>query len=436
MMRLKFIISTAVLCLGMNAGLWAQQDSTAVNDTVGGKKFFNALDYSMQKRYRPENKNFENNKWSDNTFVEINMGVEDFLNRDGAEIGLYKIFSAGYGKMFTPVHTARVNLNGGWALHERTSDSFVRVGLQASHLFNITAYMKGYNPSRLFEISSVLGLGYTYTKMKGQDAFNVGELHAGVQLKLRLIDQLSMILEPTVALYTDGIDHYTKTNWHKYDVGYGAKLGFIYNLDDRYKKPAGEGGNAGVDAFVSLAGGIQYQFSNIVREMGIKNTLGPHVAVSAGKWLLPFLGIRGSLFYGGDTWNRYYTYNEEGMVTAENKLNCTYTGARVEAMVNVMEFVSLDVKRYLAVSVIGGAEIAGMNKKDISQSVKFTYFAFTGGLQAKYRINDRWGVFVEPRLSLVPYSYVPKNSQGIELTNRMDYSDNIYNFNLGVEYSF
>ena len=55
MIKLKFIISTIVLFLGMNAGLWAQQDSTAVNDTVGGKKFFNALDYSMQKRYRPEN---------------------------------------------------------------------------------------------------------------------------------------------------------------------------------------------------------------------------------------------------------------------------------------------------------------------------------------------------------------------------------------------
>ena len=179
MMRLRFIISLAVLCLVMNTGLWAQQDSTAVNDTVGGKKFFNALDYSMQKRYRPKNMVFANNKWTDNTFVGIDMGVESFLNREGSEMGLYKIFSAGYGKMFTPVHGARVNLNGGWALHKRTSDSYMRVGLQASHLFNITAYMKGYNPSRIFELSTVLGLGYTYSKMRRNPCWNTDETKIG-----------------------------------------------------------------------------------------------------------------------------------------------------------------------------------------------------------------------------------------------------------------
>lgn len=435
MMKLKFIISLVVLCLGVNAGLWAQQDSTAVNDTVDGKKFFNALDYSMQKRYRPKNMEFANKKWADNNFVELNIGVEDFLNREGSEMGLYKIFSAGYGKMFTPVHGARVNLNGGWALHKRTSDSYMRVGLQASHLFNITAYMKGYNPSRIFELSTVLGLGYTYSKMIDKSSFNVGEIHAGIQMRLRLVDNLSLMLEPTIGLYSDGIDHYTKTNWHKYDVGYGAKLGLIYDINKSASVSKKAGGNSG-STFVSLAGGIQYQYSDIVREMGIKNSLGPHIAASAGKWFLPYLGVRGSLFYGGDTWNRHGVYNDERILVAENKLNCSYIGARIEAMVNVLEFAELDVNRWLAVSVIGGLEIARMNKTDVTQSVKYTYLAFTGGLQAKYKVNSRWGVFVEPRLSLVPYSYVPKNSQGTVLTDRTKYSDNIYNFNVGVEYTF
>ena len=435
MMKLKFIISLVVLCLGVNAGLWAQQDSTAVNDTVGGRKFFNALDYSMQKRYRPKNMEFVNKSWADNTFLELNMGVEDFLKREGAEMGLYKIFSAGYGKMFTPVHGARLNLNGGWALHKRTSDSYMRIGLQASHLFNITAYMKGYNPSRMFELSTVLGLGYTYSKMIDKSSFSVGEIHAGIQMRLRLMDNLSLMLEPAIGLYSDGIDHYTKTNWHKYDVGYGAKLGLIYDINKSASVSRKTKGTPG-GIFVSLAGGIQYQYSNIVREMGIKNSLGPHISLSAGKWFLPYLGVRGSLFYGGDTWNRNGIYNDEGTLIAENKLNCSYIGARIEAMVNALEFAELDVNRWLAVSVIGGLEIAGMNKTDVTQNVKYTYLAFTGGLQAKYKVNSRWGVFVEPRLSLVPYSYVPKNSQGTVLTDRTKYSDNIYNFNVGVEYTF
>ncbi len=433
--KLKTGISLALISLFINVSLWAQQNPAELKDTVAGKKFFNALDYSMQKRYRPQGATFANNKWSDNTFLQFNIGVEEFVNRDKAEMGLYKLFSLGYGKMFTSVHGARLDINGGWALHNRTTDSYKRIGLQASYLFNLTSYLKGYDPSRLFELSTLLGLGYTYSKMDDKSTFNVAEIHAGLQLKLKLIKSLNLTLEPTIALYSDGIDHYTKTNWHKYDVGYGAKIGLLYDINRSSATNKNSDPYQG-DSFVSVAGGVQYQYSDIVKELGIFNSLGPHIALSLGKWLHPCYAVRGSLFYGSNIWNSHYIYNDDHEVIDSKNLKSSYIGTRIEGMVNILEFTNLDVKKYLSLSALAGLEVGAMNKRDITQNVKFAYFGFTTALQAKYKVNSKWGVFFEPRLSIVPYSHVLINEEGTALMDRQKYSDNIYNFNIGVEYSF
>ena len=104
MMNLKYIYVLIVLACVSCLDVMAQKDNTAVNDTVEGKKFFNALDYSMQKRYRNKNIGFTNEKWADNSFLDIKFGVEGLEHREGAEIGLFKTLSVGYGKYFSPVH--------------------------------------------------------------------------------------------------------------------------------------------------------------------------------------------------------------------------------------------------------------------------------------------------------------------------------------------
>ena len=188
--------------------------------------------------------------------------------------------------------------------------------------------------------------------------------------------------------------------------------------------------------FVSAQGGVQYQYSELVKEMGITSTFGPHAAVSVGKWFAPFLAMRVSGFFGQDTWNSYDTVNEEETFMTIHYLTTRYMGVRTEAMCNVLGFFD-DRKwtRQWAFSVLAGVGLGGMIKKDISQEIKQAYIGFTGGLQFKYNINRRWGVFVEPRMSLVPYSHMPKGEGGEILMNRQNYHDNIYSLNLGVEFS-
>lgn len=435
MMNLKYIYVLIVLACVSCLDVMAQKDGTAVNDTVQEKKFFNALDYSMQKRYRNKNVGFTNERWVDNSFIDMKFGVEGLEHREGAEIGLFKTLSVGYGKYFSPVHGLRISANGGWALHERTSDAYMRMGGQINYLFNMSAYLYGFRPDRLLEVSTILGLGYTYSKMMKYEAYHVGDIHVGLQLKLNVAPQMDLVVEPLLTLYSDGIDNYTKTNWHKYDVGYGAMMGFSYRLS--HSSRSRDYNKEEKNAFVSIAAGGQYQFSNATKEIGILKTMGPDVQISAGKWFLPYLGMRVSAFWGKNAWNRHFVYDEKGEnIIGETKLKEMYMGARLEAMVNLLEFAELDINRFLAVSVLGGLEVGGMKKKDLSQSIRFAYYAFTGGIQAKYKFNDRWGVFFEPRLSLVPYTYVPKDGNGIPLMDREHYSDNVYSLNLGVEYCF
>lgn len=98
---------------------------------------------------------------------------------------------------------------------------------------------------------------------------------------------------------SDGIDHSFQKNWHKYDMTYGAVVGMNY----RFKawKPFGkipilEGDHFLDNTFVSIAAGGQFQGSRLTSEIGLVNSIGPHISLSVGKWLIPAFGLRLSAF--------------------------------------------------------------------------------------------------------------------------------------------
>ena len=70
----------------------AAQQEVAQEDTTKQKPFFNALDYSLQKRYRARKYPFKNERFMDNTYVSVQMGMEDYLHRPGQTWASEKIF--------------------------------------------------------------------------------------------------------------------------------------------------------------------------------------------------------------------------------------------------------------------------------------------------------------------------------------------------------
>mgnify|MGYP007095626666 CR=1 FL=1 len=84
----------------------------------------------------------------DNTYVSVQMGMEDYLHRPGADMGIGKNLSVSFGKLWTEAHSFRQLSTEGGRMPAKRMTSFFVWGVKLSHLFNVTSYMAGYDPSR------------------------------------------------------------------------------------------------------------------------------------------------------------------------------------------------------------------------------------------------------------------------------------------------
>ena len=84
-----------------------QADSTASADSAG---MFNALDYSMQKRYLYRGEPFINNRFTDNTFFSIHGGSEKLAPRGNSTYNWSAAAKISYGKWFNPYNALRLTL--------------------------------------------------------------------------------------------------------------------------------------------------------------------------------------------------------------------------------------------------------------------------------------------------------------------------------------
>lgn len=82
----------------------------------------------------------------------------------------------------------------------------MRFGLQADYLLNVSSYVNGYNPGRIFEFLTVAGVGYQLSSLAGRTE-HVADLHLGFQLKLHPTAHVDFYLEPRFTIMSDGIDH-------------------------------------------------------------------------------------------------------------------------------------------------------------------------------------------------------------------------------------
>ena len=114
----------------------------------------NALDYRLQKR--PALEKFDNPKFMDNTFLSVAAGVQaNFLNeKEGIEVGPSIRYY--FGKWFTPVIGARVGLDLSY-IYDRGWETFGLFGINLDYMANISAFVLGYNPDRLFDFYGIAG---------------------------------------------------------------------------------------------------------------------------------------------------------------------------------------------------------------------------------------------------------------------------------------
>lgn len=410
----------------------------AQQDTIAVKPSFNALDYSLQKRFHPGDKAlFVPKKGLTNMFVSAFGGFDKMLSREETDFAVGPVFGVSLGKNVSRVSTFRVNLFGGSYTRNFNHARLIRWGGELDYLFNASTFISGYNPGRLVELSTVTGIGYQMAFLEKNSA-HVGDFHLGVQLRLHTSPCFDFYLEPRVRIQTDGISRMIQYNWHKYDLSFGAMAGLTYRFQ---AAPLTSGvksldGDALVDnTFISFASGGQVQLSGLTRDVGTLSSVGPAFSLSAGKWLMPAFGIRLSGFSSADTWHEQkkdIDVLDESSATRTYYEMSTYVGGRLEGMFRLSYFFNgHQIDSPFDINLLAGGEFGHMRKEDAAYPVKCGYYGFTGGAQFKFRLTDYLAFFVEPHTSLISYSLNKTVSEN-KIT-REKYSDCLFNLNVGLE---
>ena len=435
----KLPIILIVLSITIPAAFAQQQGSdnsprTAhPKDTVSAG--FDATRQMFQKRYQhPDAVPFDT-LWKNNVYISLFGGMDKMIPRGNTDFNTGPAGGIAASWQFAPAHALRASLLAGNFSRKIDNETLMRFGLQADYLLNVSSYVNGYNPGRIFEFLTVAGVGYQLTSLAGRTE-HVADLHLGFQLKLHPTAHVDFYLEPRFTIMSDGIDHSFQKNWHKYDMTYGATVGMNYRL--KAWKPFGKirilEGNRFLDnTFVSVAAGGQLQASRLTSEIGLVNSVGPHISLSAGKWLIPAFGLRLSAFKSSDTWHKKVTASSANSAGEEFYEMSAYAGGRLEGMLDATYFFNgRQVNPKFSVNVLAGGELGYILKENGYRPAKGGYTGFTGGVQLKYRLFGDVSLFVEPRTSLASYSLkTSEKEEGRYVAKK--FTDNLYSINVGIE---
>ena len=432
--RLMRIFVLAFLFLSGGSVLAARPDSLAVSrggelrdsvsatshaDTAG--KGFDALEYSLQKRHIFRGRPFVAGRFTDNTFISIHGGTEQLAPMGNSTIAWGMALKLSYGKWIDAYNAFRLSLAVEDRFRNADKSHVWNVGLDIAHMFNLSSYFGGYNPSRFFEISTVEGLKYRYAIRNGKGA-HAGGVHIGFNLKMNVARNLDFFVEPVITAYSDGTDYSAGWNWRIYDVGYGGTMGLSYRIHSH--EPYRCGPESAGKSFVSASVGPQYQNSDLVyHNVGFGRSIGFHVNLSYGRWFSRVFALRVSGMYSQSKWITY---------TNGISKNTLYYGARVEGMLDVLALILGAEKGRLSLPVLFGPEAGCMTKQELSGNISRGYLGLTGGFQVKYRVAGRFSIFAEPHFSVVPYNIVTDTPDPLKNVG-VNYYDNTFNFNVGLE---
>lgn len=155
--------------------------ATHPKDTVGIG--FDATRQMFQRRYQhPDAVPFDT-LWKNNVYISLFGGMDKMIPRGNTDFNTGPVGGIAANWQFAPAHALRASLLAGNFSRKIDNETLLRFGLQADYLLNVSSYVNGYNPGRIFEFLTVAGVGYQLSALAGR-VEHVADLHLGFQLKL------------------------------------------------------------------------------------------------------------------------------------------------------------------------------------------------------------------------------------------------------------
>ncbi len=411
---------------------------------------YNAINDVMEGRYVPVGETFVGkSKWLRNVYVQGGIGMEMITPpTQDYKITPMRYVQLGVAKNFNKLHTARIMFHGAWGEERYKNLQLSKMGVKLEHLYDLSSYMSGYNPTRMVGLSTILGLGMQSSKMEMAGNAMSMEGHFGLQFRFFTGPKAYISFEPYVGVGGDGMDVSGNRNWRKADVFYGANINFVYYINNnlspeshrRLMYEQHEHNRISADSlmekwqqpwFVQVTTGPA--FMQAQPNLSSSKTMGSEIAISGGKWLSPVIGLRGSLYSRTNVWRQTTLLKTQQTNTPNYQadLHNVTVGGRLEAMINPMGF----LKNFywdapFGFYLFGGAEIGWLLKTQ-SEKLSCSTIGWGGGINLWYQLNPGMKVFLEPRLMHNDYKIPYTN---VEWVKR--YSDNYFSLNVGVAVEF
>lgn len=402
---------------------------------------FDAREYAFQRRYRipaPTPK-FNNSNFFSHMYLGFGGGIEHINRRGKYNYNTGSSYNFFIGKDVAKDHSLSIALRFGSNGVKNSDIELDKLGVQLSYHFHLTRYFLEYNPYRILDVSTTLGVGYQQSEVWQTTQESMYGM-VGLRNTIRLGNRIHLAVEPYMLFASAGYNGMQKGETaFDYNTSYGIGLSLIYTLRNECSHP-GENGVKAKDEdpmfeknYLFIEGGTQAIHSDIK----LSETLGRCFTVGYGHWFSRYFAWQFSGGYTTGTWDKYTTPADLalGHPAYEYMSKVQYFFVRAELAANLLTLpikASDEAKRFYLGASAGYEYGFQWKYTETPRQTSCYYGGFTGALQVKWLLPEGKAIYLSPRVTFVnfgvpykvPYDYIEKK-----------YTDKRFNLAVGLEFS-
>jgi len=339
---------------------------------------FNALDHVLQKPLGNDTFPAEDKGFGKHIFIGAGGGFSMLGDNFSGSVKPGFRLGGQIGGWLTPVHGLRLGADVGFMSVHKGIDRTWLGALRAEYLLNMSSLLRGYDPSRRFELIGAVGLEYQRLRQHGVWGNNIG-LEAALQMRFNVAPSLFLFVEPRLAMMT-GYKYDGANDWRRMKADMSLNIGLGYRiLHGKYRM-------AGATRF------IQRNDDNLF------------FGVGAGVWDMPRTGFKmnnpTAMAYAGKMFSSTSGLQltmDFGQFKAEAGGRNKYVGiGSLDYVLNLDNAFggyrpNQTFQMLLNVGVGAGMVTRSSETRQISP-------ALSAGLTGLFRLSSNWGIFIHPQI--------------------------------------
>ena len=371
----------------------AQEDSIKVQPKAEPSIF----SMKMQRRFIPTDAPFHPYETEgrsflralENTSISLSGGYRHWLD---AQASSGPMVTLAVQKWISPRHGLRLEGGSGYFMDlDGLSRVVLLPDLRLSHVFNLSAWLNGFDPSAAGTLYTLGGAGYQWRKDSQGETQGTWVAQLGFGYSLSVGRGIALFAEPLFELDGNRFLQREDGNWRGYYTAFRGNVGLSYRIDrwNSLLPPREEH-----RWFLVAAGAPIWR----VHSTTSNTDMGYQFMLGAGQKTTPSVSLRLSA-----SWAQLYRAQER---------SSAYGALRLEALLDPLVLAGRSEDARWGISLLAGPEAGFLDGKWDSALFgnigklgnRFYYLGGTAGLQLRAGLFPRTWLLLEPRASFIPYS--------------------------------